>query len=160
MQRPDQPDWHVAAQGRRVRAGHAASIVRGGSNQLTAGGGFDRSRTGFLQSTELGYLNPDRSVTGMNAFGDGETGGDVDGEPFDTRVDLDGLIHTYSLYATDTLSFAEQLACHDVGTLQPHDHSPIGTPSIPVVVRGLSTATTLRALQSRGRRHVQSDLAR
>ena len=45
-----------------------------------------------MQSTELGYLNPDRSVTGIGAFGDGVTGGDVDGEPFDTRVDLDGLI--------------------------------------------------------------------
>ena len=41
-----------------------------------AGGGYDRSRVGFLQSTELGYLNPDRSVTGVNAFGDGETGGE------------------------------------------------------------------------------------
>ena len=48
-----------------------------------------------MQSTELGYLNPDRSVTGVDAFGDGGvTGGEVDGEPFDTRVDLDGLIQT------------------------------------------------------------------
>jgi outer membrane receptor for Fe3+-dicitrate len=36
-------------------------------HQLTAGGGYDRSRAGFLQSTELGYLNPDRSVTGVGA---------------------------------------------------------------------------------------------
>ena len=75
-----------------------------GSNQFTAGAAYDRSRVGFVQSTELGYLNPDRSVTGVNAFGDGVTGGDVDGEPFDTRVDLDGLIHTWSLFATDTVS--------------------------------------------------------
>lgn len=73
-------------------------------NQLTAGGGYDRSSVGFVQSTELGYLNPDRSVTGVHAFGDGETGGEVDGEPYDTRVDLDGLIQTVSLYATNTLS--------------------------------------------------------
>jgi outer membrane receptor protein involved in Fe transport len=77
-------------------------------HQLTAGGGYDRSRAGFLQSTELGYLNPDRSVTGVGAFGDGETGGSVDGEPFDTRVDLDGLIQTASVYATDTVSIAER----------------------------------------------------
>ena len=80
----------------------------GGDNQFTAGGGYDRSSAGFVQSTELGYLNPDRSVTGINAFGDGETGGDVDGEPFDTRVDLDGLIQTFSLYATNTVTLSQK----------------------------------------------------
>ena len=73
-------------------------------NQFTVGGAFDRSDVGFEQSTELGYLNPDRSVAGTGAFGDGETGGEVDGEPFDARVDLDGTIQTWSVYATDTLS--------------------------------------------------------
>ena len=33
-------------------------------------------------------------MTGVDAFGDGVTGGDEDGEPFDTRVDLDGRIQT------------------------------------------------------------------
>ena len=80
----------------------------GGNNQFTAGGGYDRSRAAFVQSTELGYLNPDRSVTGVDAFGDGETGGEVDGEPFDTRVDLDGLIQTFSLYATNTVSLSQK----------------------------------------------------
>ena len=51
---------------------------RRGGNQFTVGGAFDESHVGFEQSTELGYLNPDRSVTGMNAFGDGVTGGSVD----------------------------------------------------------------------------------
>jgi outer membrane receptor protein involved in Fe transport len=74
------------------------------SNQFTIGGGYDWSSVVFGQSTELGYLNPDRSVTGLGAFGDGVTGGEVDGEPFDTRVDLDGSTRTWSLYATDTLS--------------------------------------------------------
>jgi outer membrane receptor protein involved in Fe transport len=78
-----------------------------GTNLFTAGGAFDRSRVDFGQSTELGYLNPDRSVTGVNAFGDGGlTGGEVDGEPYDARVDLDGLIRTWSAYATDTMSIA------------------------------------------------------
>lgn len=59
-------------------------------NALTIGAGYDGSRSSFSQSSELGYLNPDRSVTGLNAFADGGvTGGDVDGEPFDTRVDLE-----------------------------------------------------------------------
>jgi outer membrane receptor protein involved in Fe transport len=75
-----------------------------GRNQFTAGAAFDRSSVGFQQSTQLGYLNPDRSVTGLNAFADGVTGGNVDGVPFDTRVDLHGTPQTWSLYATDTYS--------------------------------------------------------
>jgi outer membrane receptor protein involved in Fe transport len=73
-------------------------------HQLAIGGGLDRSSVGFVQSSELGYLNPDRTVTGVGAFGDGVTGGAVDGEPYDTRVDLDGTIQTVSAYATDTLT--------------------------------------------------------
>jgi outer membrane receptor protein involved in Fe transport len=73
-------------------------------NQLTAGTAFDHSSVGFQQLSELGYLNPDRSVTGVRAFGDGVTGGDVDGSPFDTRVDLAGRIQTGSVYVTDTIS--------------------------------------------------------
>jgi outer membrane receptor protein involved in Fe transport len=79
-----------------------------GDNHFTAGGGYDRSRADFVQSTELGYLNPDRSITGIGAFGDGETGGDVDGEPLDMRVDLDGLTQTFSLYATNTVTLSRK----------------------------------------------------
>jgi outer membrane receptor protein involved in Fe transport len=80
----------------------------GGTNQFTVGAGYDWSRARFVQSTELGYLNPDRSVTGVGAFGDGETGGVVDGEPFDTRVDLDGLTDTFSFYAMNTISLSQK----------------------------------------------------
>ncbi|MEQ1775125.1 MAG: TonB-dependent receptor [Burkholderiales bacterium] len=74
-------------------------------NQFTGGAAYDASRVRFSQSTQLGYLNPDRSITGLNAFGDGITGGvDDAGNPFDTRVDLSGRNHTWSVYATDTLS--------------------------------------------------------
>jgi len=73
-------------------------------NQFTVGGAYDHSRIGFIQSTELGYLNSDRSVAGTGAFGDGVTGGEADGEPFDTRVDLDGLVRTWSVFATNTVS--------------------------------------------------------
>jgi outer membrane receptor protein involved in Fe transport len=72
-------------------------------HQVTIGGAYDDSRADFLQSSELGYLNPDRSVTGTGAFADGVAGGVVDGEPFDARVDLDGQARTASVYATDTL---------------------------------------------------------
>jgi outer membrane receptor protein involved in Fe transport len=77
--------------------------IRSRENVFTIGGGFDRSGVDFEQSTELGYLNPDRSVTGLNAFGDGATGGEIDGEPFDTRVDLGSTVTTWSVFAAETL---------------------------------------------------------
>ncbi len=85
-----QATWFASSSGRR--------------NQFTAGAAYDRSNVGFRQLTELGYLNPDRSVTGVGAFGDGVTGGTVDDEPYDTRVRLDGRVHSGSLFVTDTLS--------------------------------------------------------
>jgi outer membrane receptor protein involved in Fe transport len=83
--------------------------VRGGSgntrNRFTAGGAFDRSTIGFVQTSQIGYLNADRSVRGVaGAFADGVSAGNVDGEPFDSRADLDGVVRTASLYATDTIS--------------------------------------------------------
>jgi outer membrane receptor protein involved in Fe transport len=95
---------NAGASGQLTRFDTAA----GRRNQLTAGGAFDRSRAAFVQTSQLGYVNPDRSITGVNAFGDGVTGGRVDGEPYDTRVDLDGLTKTWSLYASDTVSFGER----------------------------------------------------
>jgi outer membrane receptor protein involved in Fe transport len=76
---------------------------RSRENVFTVGGGIDRSGVSFRQSTELGYLNPDRSVTGLGAFGDGVSGGTVDDEPFDARVDLHGTITTWSAFAADVL---------------------------------------------------------
>jgi outer membrane receptor protein involved in Fe transport len=76
----------------------------GVQHQVTVGAGYDGSAVNFAQSSQLGYLNPDRTVTGVNAFGDGVSGGDVDGAPFDTRIDLRGIINSASIYATDTIS--------------------------------------------------------
>ena len=53
---------------------------------------------------------------------DGVTGGEVDGEPYDTRVDLDGAIHTWSAYATDTLSIGAAWNVTVSGALQPNHH--------------------------------------
>jgi outer membrane receptor protein involved in Fe transport len=73
-------------------------------NVLTLGAGYDGGRSTFQQSTQLGYLNPDRSVTTLNAFADGGvTGGNVDGVPFDNRVDLEGHVNTGSVFASDVL---------------------------------------------------------
>ncbi|MCX7255477.1 MAG: TonB-dependent receptor [Polaromonas sp.] len=83
--------------------------LAGKRNQFVAGAGIDASRVRFTQSSQLGYLNPDRSITGVNAFGDGVSGGTVDGDPYDTQVNLAGRIRTRSLFASDTLSLQENL---------------------------------------------------
>jgi outer membrane receptor protein involved in Fe transport len=74
----------------------------GKRNQFTAGAAFDRSLAGFSQAQQFAYLNSDHSFTEVNAFADGTT--NSNGDPYDTRVNLDGRIHTASVYATDTLS--------------------------------------------------------
>lgn len=79
-------------------------------NQLTAGAAYDGNSVSFQQSSELGYLTPDRGVVGTGAYADGVTGGTVGGEPLDTRVDLAGRIHSASVYATDTLTVANRLS--------------------------------------------------
>ena len=71
-------------------------------NQFTAGAAVDASRVDFDQLSQFGYLNPDRTVTTVNAFADGTT--NQNGEPVDTRVNLHGSPDTWSLYATDTLA--------------------------------------------------------
>ncbi len=78
-------------------------------NYLVAGAAYDVSRVDFGQSSQLGYVNADRSITGVNAYGDGVTGGNIDGEPYDTRVDLAGRTGTWSVYASDTLSLGKSL---------------------------------------------------
>jgi outer membrane receptor protein involved in Fe transport len=40
----------------------------------------------------------------VQSFADGVHGGTIDGQPFDTRVDLNGVIHTGSIYASDTFA--------------------------------------------------------
>lgn len=77
-------------------------------HQLTAGAGFDASRMHFIQTSQFGYLNPDRSITPVNFFADGTEIGD-DGQPVDNRVDLKGRSRTWSLFATDTLSLYDVL---------------------------------------------------
>jgi outer membrane receptor protein involved in Fe transport len=78
----------------------------GRSNRLTAGAGWDRSALTFQQSMQFAYVNPDYTLTGVNAFGDGST--NQNGEPVDTRVNLHGVPQTVSVYATDTLSIGGQ----------------------------------------------------
>jgi outer membrane receptor protein involved in Fe transport len=74
---------------------------QGYRNQGVAGVGYDASRVRFLQSSQFGYLNPDRSITAVAAFADGSQDSE---EAFDQRVDLDGRAHTWSVFGSDTLS--------------------------------------------------------
>lgn len=78
----------------------------GMAHQVAVGGALDWSRVQFNQGSELGYLTPDRGVVGVGAFGDGVNGGEEDGEPYDTRVDLGAKTRTWSLFATDTIALA------------------------------------------------------
>jgi outer membrane receptor protein involved in Fe transport len=98
----------------RTRQGHhGASVQLGHDGRLLGlqsrsliGVAADVSRSHFTQASELGYLNPDRSVTGVGAFGDGVSGGEVDGAPYDTRVDLTGRTRTFSVFASSVLTAA------------------------------------------------------
>ncbi|WP_328700933.1 TonB-dependent receptor [Aquariibacter albus] len=99
--RTDQDNMGLALQA------NLEDTLLGRPSRLAVGVAYDLSHVKFKQSSELGYLNPDRSVTGVGAFGDGGvTGGDVDGAPYDTRVDLRGRTETFSVYASDTLTLA------------------------------------------------------
>ena len=80
----------------------------GRRNQFTVGAAFDRSLAAFTQAQQFAYLNPDHSFTAVHAFADGTT--NSNGEPYDTRVNLNGRIHTLSVFATDTLSAGKTLS--------------------------------------------------
>ena len=90
--------------------------------------GYDGSRSSFNQSTQLGYLNPDRSLTGVNAFADGETGGDVDGEPYDNRVQLDGHVNTGSVFASDVIPIRDVWTVTSLRPVQPDEHQQSRSP--------------------------------
>ena len=79
-----------------------AASLGGHRNQFTAGSAWDRSSLSFQQGTQFAYINPNYTLTPVNAFEDGTN--NSNGTPVDTRVNLHGLPQTWSLYATDTLS--------------------------------------------------------
>ena len=66
-------------------------------HQLTAGMAYDGNGVNFGQSTEFGYLNPDRSVSPLGAFAD------------ESSVNLASRIHTASLFGVDTIRFGRSV---------------------------------------------------
>lgn len=74
----------------------------GHRNQLTAGAALDRGTVKYTQTTQYGYLRPDRTIVGVPAWQDGSTS--VDGSPVDSEVDLHGITPNQSFYILDTFS--------------------------------------------------------
>lgn len=70
--------------------------LAGYKNQFTSGFAYDTNRTDFKQSSEFGYINPDRSVTGTQVFSD------------EAEVHLKGKASTWSVFATDTISLHDR----------------------------------------------------
>ena len=84
------------------------NALAGLRQQWVAGVALDRSNVRFTQGSELGYLTPDHGIQGVGAFGDGVSGGVVDGEPYDTRVALRARTTTTSVFASDVLALNAQ----------------------------------------------------
>ena len=78
--------------------------LAGLDHRFVLGAALDWSRVQFNQGSELGFLSADHGITGVGAFGDGVTGGVVDGAPYDTRVDLSARTRTWSVFASDTVA--------------------------------------------------------
>ncbi len=70
--------------------------LAGHKNQFTTGLAYDTNRTDFTQSSEFGYINPDRSVTGTQVMSD------------EMDVHVKGRASTWSVFATDTVSLQER----------------------------------------------------
>jgi outer membrane receptor protein involved in Fe transport len=79
-----------------------SSAPAGLKNQFTPGFAIDHSGLDFRQTREFAYINPDRTMTGLGLLVDGST--NINGAPFDERVDLRGTPGSWSLFAADTLA--------------------------------------------------------
>jgi outer membrane receptor protein involved in Fe transport len=80
-----------------------------GRHKLVAGGSYSLSRTRFRQSSQFGFLTPDRGVIGVSgpgAFADGTQDSE---NAFDARVDLRSRVETFSFYAADTIALTPAL---------------------------------------------------
>ena len=78
-------------------------------NRLTAGISHEYSRARFGQTSQYGYLSPDRGVVtvdGPGAFADGTQDSE---NAFDARVDLIGRTTGWSAFATDSLDLGSTL---------------------------------------------------
>lgn len=85
---------------------HSGNLA-GRRNLFIGGLAYDQSTLRFQQSGQYGYLNPDRSVTPVDAWADGSQNSGAGETALDSRVALSGHTRTWSVFATDTLSISE-----------------------------------------------------
>jgi outer membrane receptor protein involved in Fe transport len=84
--------------------------AHGPLRQLTLGGSAQSNRAQFAQTSQFGYLLPDRSVAvadGMGAYADGTQTSE---NAFDARVDLHSRTQVLGLYALANLQLARPLS--------------------------------------------------
>src|SRR6185369_3988586 len=89
-------------------SGQAAwsTVLAGKANLFTLGAALTGSRAHFTQSSQFGYLAPDRgivTVAGPGAFADGTQNSE---NAFDSRVDLTGKTTTYSIFISDSVQLS------------------------------------------------------
>ncbi len=77
--------------------------LAGHLHRALVGVALDQSRVRFSQGSQLGYFNPDRSVSALAAFVDGSELAD-DGSAYDNRVALSARSRSASLLGSDTLA--------------------------------------------------------
>jgi outer membrane receptor protein involved in Fe transport len=83
-----------------------ATQFAGRDNRFTVGAGQLKSTARFAQSSQFGYLTPDRGVAtvdGPGAFADGTQDSE---NAFDARVELTGDTETRSIFFTDTFAIS------------------------------------------------------
>jgi len=86
-----------------------ATNFSGRDNRFTIGVAQLKSSARFAQSSQFGYLTPDRGVAvvdGPGAFADGSQDSE---NAFDARVDLTGDTETRSVYFTDTVAISPNI---------------------------------------------------
>lgn len=79
-------------------------------NDAVLGGAYDANRIRYTQYAQFGYLDSQRGVVvvvGPGAYADGTQNSE---NAFDSRVNLRSRAHTWSLFFSDTLAFAETWA--------------------------------------------------
>lgn len=79
------------------------------ANSLTLGVSFARSTARFAQSTQFGYLLPDRTVVAVDGPGAFADGTQVSENAFDARVDLHAATSSLGAYLADSLALGPGL---------------------------------------------------
>lgn len=83
--------------------------VAGLEHSLTLGLSYVRSTARFVQSTQFGYLLPDRTVTGVDGPGAFADGTQASEDAFDARVDLHAVTRSFGAYLADSVALTRSL---------------------------------------------------